>query len=59
MQASTLDRLAAFGRCASQLAGTVTTGAGERTPTSEIEKSSMTAENMVFERISVSAIQNQ
>jgi hypothetical protein len=42
-----------------QLAGTVTTGGAERTPTSEIEKSNITPVNMDFERISSSAIQNQ
>ena len=43
----------------SQLAGTVTTGGAERTPTSEMEKSNITPVNMDFERISASAIQNQ
>jgi hypothetical protein len=42
-----------------QLAGTVTTGAGDLTPTSEIENSSITPVKMVFERMSVSGIQNQ
>jgi hypothetical protein len=42
----------------SQLAGTVTTGGAERTPTSEIEKSSITLVKMDFERISSSPIQH-
>jgi hypothetical protein len=42
-----------------QLAGTVTTGAADLMPTSEIENSSMTLENMDLERMSLSAIQNQ
>jgi hypothetical protein len=43
---------------ARQLAGTVTTGAGERTPTSEVEKHSMTPEKMACGRLSVSTILN-
>ena len=43
----------------SQFAGTVTTGGAERTPTSEIEKSSITLVKSDFERMSSSPIQNQ
>lgn len=42
-----------------QLAGTVTTGGGDRTPTSEIENNSMMLAKIDFDRTSLSAIQNQ
>ena len=41
------------------MAGTVTTGGAVRTPTSEIEKSSITLVKIDFERMSSSPIQNQ